>query len=387
MKFFLMGSLTVALTMGPSAAAGELGGTWERHTIDDTSRGADGVRLADVNGDGLLDIVTPWEEGGVVRVYYNPGPDAVTSAWPRTTVGEVPAPEDAVFFDMDRDGNLDVVSSCEGDTTSMFVHWNPGDDGEWTTEAFPPSQDKMMWMFALPMDVNGDGREDLVAGGKGGGAELGWFEAPENGRDLKAWTWHTIRPLGWLMGLIAVDVDKDGDDDIAFTDRKREAQGMFWIELPSFKEHRASPKPHDIAAERQYMFFDYGQLIGDENEDFVVADIDGGVLMYAGPEWTPEVKLSIEDTIGAPKGVGVGDMNLDGRNDFVMSCEHADGKFGVVVGVRADDGFQIVPISGHKGTKYDLVQLIDLDQDGDLDVLTCEERENLGVIWYENPVK
>ena len=26
-----------------------------------------------------------------------------------------------------------------------------------------------------------------------------------------------------------------------------------------------------------------------------------------------------------------------------------------------------------------------LDADGDLDVLTCEERKNLGVIWYENP--
>jgi hypothetical protein len=25
--------------------------------------------------------------------------------------------------------------------------------------------------------------------------------------------------------------------------------------------------------------------------------------------------------------------------------------------------------------------------DGDLDVLTCEERANLGVIWYENPTR
>ena len=29
----------------------------------------------------------------------------------------------------------------------------------------------------------------------------------------------------------------------------------------------------------------------------------------------------------------------------------------------------------------------DLDEDGDLDVITCEESSNLGVIWYENPVK
>ena len=47
---------------------------WKRHTIDNSSRGADGVRLADVNGDGLMDLTTGWEEGGVIRVYLNPGP-------------------------------------------------------------------------------------------------------------------------------------------------------------------------------------------------------------------------------------------------------------------------------------------------------------------------
>ena len=44
-------------------------------------------------------------------------------------------------------------------------------------------------------------------------------------------------------------------------------------------------------------------------------------------------------------------------------------------------------ISGPEGSKFDLVQLLDLDEDGDLDVLTCEERDNLGVIWYENPTR
>jgi len=31
------------------------------------------------------------------------------------------------------------------------------------------------------------------------------------------------------------------------------------------------------------------------------------------------------------------------------------------------------------------VQLVDIDGDGDRDLLTCEERDNLGVIWYEHP--
>ena len=40
---------------------------WPRHVIDRSSRGADGVRLADVNGDGRFDLATGWEEGGTVR--------------------------------------------------------------------------------------------------------------------------------------------------------------------------------------------------------------------------------------------------------------------------------------------------------------------------------
>jgi hypothetical protein len=45
-------------------------------------------------------------------------------------------------------------------------------------------------------------------------------------------------------------------------------------------------------------------------------------------------------------------------------------------------------ISGPKGIKYDRMELLDLDADGDLDVLACEEQENgkgLGVFWHENP--
>jgi len=40
---------------------------WKRHTIDNSSSGADGAKLADINADGLPDIVTGWEEGGLTN--------------------------------------------------------------------------------------------------------------------------------------------------------------------------------------------------------------------------------------------------------------------------------------------------------------------------------
>ena len=52
-----------------------------------------------------------------------------------------------------------------------------------------------------------------------------------------------------------------------------------------------------------------------------------------------------------------------------------------------DPVWQDHEISGPEGVKFDRIELLDLDQDGDQDVITCEERDNLGVIWYENPTR
>ncbi len=56
----------------------------------------------------------------------------------------------------------------------------------------------------------------------------------------------------------------------------------------------------------------------------------------------------------------------------------------------ADSQWVVNEVSGPVGIKYDRIELLDLDGDGDLDVLTCEERhegKGLGVFWYENPSK
>ena len=75
----------------------------------------------------------------------------------------------------------------------------------------------------------------------------------------------------------------------------------------------------------------------------------------------------------------------------MFSCENAKDKSGVMwLSYRhsvTDKVWDAHEVSGRVGTKFDIVVLRDLDADGDLDVITCEERENLGVIWYENPTR
>jgi len=395
----------VLVALGAGRAHGAA--PWARHTIDDSSRGADGVRLADVNADGRPDIVTGWEEGGVTRVYLNPGPAKAKEKWPAVTVGRTPSVEDAVFCDLDGDRAVDVVTCCEGRTRTMFVHWAPKEKGRflvpdaWKTEAIPAAKGAMMWMFAVRTLVASKRGPALVAAGKGTGAALGWFDIPENPRDLAAWKWHPILDVGWIMSLVVTDMNQDCGPDILATDRKGKTRGVFWIENPWGKGDPARPDAwprHDIGgAGREVMFLDWADLDGDGWYDVLVATKPRDILFLRrgskdARTWQ-EHTIRIPDTAGTAKAVSVGDIDLDGKPDIVFSCEGAKGNFSGVMWLSGretqtgDVEWDAHDISGPEGVKFDLVQLADLDADGDLDVLTCEEAANLGVIWYENPAR
>jgi len=392
--------LLIVLALSTFAFASE---PWSRHTIDNGSRGADGARLSDVNEDGFPDLVTPWEEGGIIRVYLHPGAQWAEQPWLGVTVGKVASPEDAVFVDLDADGAMDVVSSCEGETKTMFVHWAPRHPQDylkaekWLTQPFPATKGKQAWMFALPKEMDGKHGVDLVVSSKGVGASVGWLESPKDARDLEQWNYHRLAAAGWIMSLIEADVNGDSFADILFSDRGGAERGIKWLQHPgdSLMEAGSPWSLHPLGGQdHEVMFIDYADLNEDGRKDVVAATHQGEILILEQHEdrsWQPT-------TIPAPfqsrhgKSVRVGDMDLDGVMDLVHSTEPnpLPREPGITWLKRAskDDIQPIVhPISNREGSKFDLLQLVDLDRDGDLDVITCEERDNLGLIWYENPAR
>ncbi|MBV63152.1 MAG: hypothetical protein CMP45_01410 [Rickettsiales bacterium] len=372
---------------------------WKRHTIDKSSVGADGIRMLDVNGDELKDIATGWEEGGIVRAYLHPGQDKAKELWPKVTVGKVKSPEDAVFADLDNDGAIDVISSCEGNNRKTFIHWAPKtknqylSESSWSTSVIPITKNKQSWMYALPMQIDQKHGTDLVISSKGKEASVSWLQAPQNPRNFSEWRLHKLQDAGWIMSLIDIDMDNDGDKDILVSDRRGPKRGVYWLERPEYNKVIDSGewKRHQIGgSDKEILFISTGDLDKDRKTDVIAIDKKSIIWFKKELDSWKEIIIPLPEGVGTGKSTAVCDVNGDQKNDIVFSCENSKGKLSGMRWLSWNESpysgsWTHNEIGGSLGHKYDRVVMYDVDGDGDLDALCCEEVDQLGVFWYENP--
>jgi len=128
------------------------------------------ITANDFNGDGFVDLflggrAVPWEYGRIPQSYLlqNDGTGKfsdVTSieATGLSTIGMV---TNAIWYDLDKDGDKDLVLSCEWGGIEAFIN----DRGKFTRKTL--TDKKGWWNFILPVDIDNDGDADLVAGNLG----------------------------------------------------------------------------------------------------------------------------------------------------------------------------------------------------------------------------
>lgn len=390
---------------------------WPCYTIDGSLCGADGIKLADANGDGLQDLVVGWEESGQVRAYFHPGKKAVREAWPFAEVGTAPSVEDAVWVDLNGDGRWDVLSSCEGNEQSLRMHFAPAamsrPNPAWRTQVLAQSQGLTRWMFAETIPAPSASKSaadrpvsDLVLGSKDPNGMLAILRL--NSTNSDDWQLEKLADASWIMTIEVFDMDGDGDQDVLYSDRKGSASGVYWLENPELSLQPI--RPGISAAEtttawsrhligglgREIMFLGRGKSPGT-----IYASVKPNHILrfIRKTSATSESTLAWDETsiqvepkaaMGTAKSIAAGDLDGDGQVELVLSFEGAENpKRGVVyLAADASGNWKAVDVSGPTGIKFDLVRLVDLDLDGDLDILTCEEREGrcgMGVVWYANP--
>ena len=97
------------------ARPGRLAG--QRNQPDPHDDGPDGFNHHDWDGDGDLDVIVNFEEGGYSRLYFNPGKKKIRELWTDFIEFEKHGKcEDSGIGDLDQDGGVD--SSPMADTSS-----------------------------------------------------------------------------------------------------------------------------------------------------------------------------------------------------------------------------------------------------------------------------
>lgn len=379
-----MKKLLILLAVGCSAQVGTVSQAtdgsapavgWTRHTIfhDGVLRGADGVDAL-----GTL-ILSPWEQSNKFTIS-----DLATGSTQIVSLPSGFAPEGASFGDYDLDGAVDV-SVCGDVSKQMRVYWGP------SFSTFTQVNNGLQnWLVCQPADI--DGQRVILSGGRKttttSYASIGYFTSPTP-RVSGSWTYNEIGPVGlaWTLeyrdfnGVPGVFVADGGDVPGLRGTRWVEQTATGWVN-------------HPIAT--------LGGTLGRVKmaDADATSVVDGSyytttgnhVFLRTTADWLTFTSVELPPPPGAGNYQSAvrGELTGDCAEDIVVTFVNADDSLS---GVMLFDGTDWIDIGGPDGVKYDNALLIDVDQDGDLDVVTSEHKSNkapaaeqLGVVWYENPL-
>ena len=181
--------------------------TWSLVTLTEPDAGTEGIAVDDLDGDGDADLVV---RGAWMR---NPGGSAarVAQNWIALPIGEVSADFKAFVTDLDGDGDRDVLySSPRGE--GPIVWWEQIDSTpvSWARHLIEDRASSAHTLRAADLDLDGD-QDVLIAELRG--PWLTWYENLD-GRGRR-WGIEMIEiPSGPVHNAVVADLDRDGDFDL-----------------------------------------------------------------------------------------------------------------------------------------------------------------------------
>jgi hypothetical protein len=185
------------------------GGSWQGNQIG--LAGAHDVQVGDQEGDGDLDVVVRGHVGDTVLFLQN-----TPTSWTRRVLPSSPG-EGLGYGDLDGDGDLDIAQNGWW----LEAPANPA-TGTWIRHDFATNWPIMV--AAEVVDVDADGRNDIVLAASESTGRLSWYRAPQSPR-TGTWVENIVsNDVDYVHQFVLADIDLDGDKDIAFAEMAQSAR-------------------------------------------------------------------------------------------------------------------------------------------------------------------
>lgn len=341
--------------------------------------------FGDIDGDGDGDMVAGLSEDGSVLLYENTGTalQAEFSEENMSFLGDVGLYAYPHFSDLDADGDLDLLVGRDGFGFVYYKNNGTPTVPVWETDSsvFEGLGMETYWNSPAIADLTGDGLPDLVFGLASGPLQYfvnsGTPTTPEWQENLALFG--GVMDVGGASNPVYFDFDGDEDldlisgsqmGDIVYYKNIGNASGPAWKEE---SEYFASID-HSI-----YSAVAIGDLDGDGLPDAIVGDLSGKLYHHRNTgEGFEEIGEIPGVALGGWSAPRLADPDEDGDLDIIAGSEDGRLHFIENTGTIYDPQWQLVSnyFGGIDVGSNCVPALVDLDDDGDLDIL-C------GNLWSE----